>query len=329
MTILRRQFLQWAAGAAALPAVVRTAAGQSFPSRPITIIVPTPPGGATDAVARVLAERMRQSLGQPVLVENVAGASGTIGTNRAVRAAPDGYTIVVGGWAFNVLNGAIFTLPYDPAKDFEPVGVIERHSFMIAGRRDLPANDLKELITWLKAQPGQATFGTTGAGGISTVGAVFFQNESGTKLRLVPYRGLSVALQDLVAGQIDLMLDFPSSVLPLVRAGSIKAFAVTAPSRLPAAPDIPAAAEAGLPGFTMSSWLAFFAPKGTPKPIVDALSAANVEALADPSVARRYASLGADVPPREEQTPEGLAALHQAEVVRWHPIIKAAGIKVD
>jgi len=305
------------------------ASGQTYPSRPITIIVPTPAGGATDAVARVLAERMRSSLGQPVLVENVAGASGTIGTGRTARAAPDGYTICVGGWAFNVLNGAIFTLPYDVQKDFEPVGVIERHAFMIAGKRDMPAKDLKELIAWLKANPESATFGTTGAGGISTVGAVFFQRESGTKLRLVPYRGLSVALQDLVAGQIDLMLDFPATVLPLVRAGSIKAYALTAASRLPSAPEIPTSAEAGLPGFQMTSWLAFFAPKGTPKAAVDTLNAALVEALADPAVVRKFADLGADVPPAEQQTPAGLAALQAAEIERWWPIIKAAGIKAN
>ncbi len=329
MIFPRRQFLHLAAGVAALPAVSRVARAQNYPSRPITIIVPTPAGGATDAVARVLAEHMRTSLGQPVLVENVAGASGTIGSSRAVRAAPDGHTICLGGWAFNVLNGAIFTLPYDLAKDFEPVGVVERHSFMIAAKKDLPAKDLKELIAWLKANPERATFGTTGAGGISTVGAVFFQRESGTKLRLVPYRGLSVALQDLVAGQIDLMLDFPATVLPLVRAGTVKAYAVTAENRLPAAPEIPTAIESGLPGFLMSSWLAFFAPKGTPKAIIDTLSAATIEALADPAIHSRYAVLGADIPPRGEQTPAALAALQKAEIERWHPIIKAAGIKAN
>ena len=311
----------------AILASTNGASAQSYPSRPVTIIVPTPAGGATDVIARVLAERMRTTLGQPVLVENVAGASGAIGTGRTARAAPDGYTICVGGWAFNVLNGAIFTLPFDVQKDFEPVGVIERHSFMIAGRRDLPAKDLKELIAWLKANPENATFGTTGAGGISTVGAVFFQRESGTKLRLVPYRGLSVAMQDLVAGQIDMMLDFPATVMPLVRAGSIKAYAATSPSRLPSAPDVPTAVESGLPGFQMTSWLSFFAPKGTPKAVTDALSAALVEALADPAIVRRYAELGADIPPREQQTPAGLAALQAAEIDKWWPIIKAAGIK--
>jgi tripartite-type tricarboxylate transporter receptor subunit TctC len=319
----------WCAVVLAVLASTTSAGAQNFPSRPITIIVPTPAGGATDAVARVLAERMRTSLGQPVLVENVAGASGTLGTGRTVRSAPDGYTIVIGGWAFNVLNGAIFTLPYDVAKDFEPVAEVERHAFMIAGKKELAAKDLKELIAWLKANPEQATFGTTGAGGISTVGAVFFQRLSGTKLRLVPYRGLSVAMQDLVAGQIDLMIDFPATVLPLARAGSIKAYAVTANSRLPSAPGIPTAEEAGLPGFQMTSWLAFFAPKGTPKPVIDALNAATVEALADPVVRRRFADLGADIPPREAQTPEALAALQTAEIERWWPIIKAAGIKAN
>ena len=308
---------------------VGAAKADDFPSRPITIIVPTPAGGATDAVARVLAERMRVSLGQPVTVENVAGASGTIGTSRAVRAAADGYTICLGGWAFNVLNGAIFTLPYDVAKDFEPVGVVERHSFMIAGKKDLPAKDLRELIAWLKANPDKATFGTTGSGGISTVGAVFFQKESGTKLRLVPYRGLSIAMQDLVAGQIDLMIDFPATILPLARAGSIKAYVATSERRLAAAPDIPTAYEAGLPGFQISSWLAFFAPKATPKAIVDKLNAATVEALADPAIQRRFAALGADIPSREEQTPAALAARQKADIEKWWPIIKAAGIKVQ
>lgn len=328
MRLARRQFLHLAAGVAALPATARGTFAQAYPSRPISVIAPTPPGGATDAVARILGERMRVTLGQPFVVENVAGASGTLGTNRAVRAAPDGYTICVGGWAFSVLNGAIFTLPYDLANDFEPIGVIERHSFMIAARRDFPAKDLQELIALLKASPETTTFGVTGSGGISTVGAVFFQKESGTKLRLVPYRGLSVALQDLVAGQIDLMLDFPGTVLPLVRAGTVKAYAVTATSRLPSAPEIPTAIEAGLPGFRMMSWLSFMAPKGTPKPVIDTLSAALIEALADPEVRRRYVDYGADIPPREEQTPEGLAALQRAEVERWHPIIRTAGIKV-
>jgi tripartite-type tricarboxylate transporter receptor subunit TctC len=316
--------------AAALVAwAVGGANADAFPSRPITIIVPTPAGGATDAVARVLAERMRVSLGQPVTVENVAGASGTIGTSRAVRAVPDGYTICLGGWAFNVLNGAIFTLPYDVAKDFEPVGVVERHSFMIAGKKDLPAKDLRGLIGWLKANPDKVTFGTTGSGGISTVGAVFFQRESGTKLRLVPYRGLSIAMQDLVAGQIDLMIDFPATILPLARAGSIKAYVATSESRLAAAPEIPTAHEAGLPGFQMSSWLAFFAPKATPKAIVDKLNAATIEALADPAIQRRFAALGADIPSRDEQTPEALAARQKADIEKWWPIIKAAGIKVQ
>ena len=315
--------------AAALTALVGSApvAAQTYPSHPITIIVPTPAGGATDAVARVLAERMRLSLGQPVTVENAAGASGTIGTSRAVRAAPDGYTICLGGWAFNVLNGAIFTLPYDVAKDFEPVGVVERHSFMIAGKKDLPAKDLRELIAWLRANPDKATFGTTGSGGISTVGAVFFQRESGTKLRLVPYRGLSIAMQDLVAGQIDLMIDFPATIMPLARAGSIKAYVATSKTRLAAAPEVPTAHEAGLPGFQMSSWLAFFAPKGTPKAIVDKLNAAAVEALADPAIQARYASLGADIPSRDEQTPAALAVRQKADIEKWWPIIKAAGIK--
>jgi tripartite-type tricarboxylate transporter receptor subunit TctC len=312
-----------------LPALSRVASAQSYPSRPITIIVPTPPGGATDSVARVLAEHMRTTLGQSLIVENVAGASGTLGSRRAARAAPDGYTICLGGWAFNVLNAAIFTLPVDLSKDFEPIAIVEFHSFMLAAKKTLPPKDLRELIGWLKTKPNDVTFGTTGAGGISTVGAVLFQRESDTKLRLVPYRGLSLALQDLVKGQIDLMLDFPAPVLPLVRAGSINAYAVTAKRRLAAAPEIPTTAEAGLPGFQMSSWLAFFAPKGTPKVIVDRLNGATVEALADAGVRRRFADLGIDVPAREQQTPEALAALQQAEIERWWPIIKAAGIKAE
>ena len=306
-----------------------TGHAQPYPSRAITMIVPTPPGGATDAVGRILAEGMRATLGQSVVIENVAGASGTIGTTRAVRAAPDGYTICLGGWAFNVLNGAIFTLPYDVLKDFEPVALVELHSFAIAAKKAMPANDLKELIAWLKANPDKGTFGTTGAGGISTVGAVSFQKESGTKLRMVPYRGLSLAMQDLVTGQIDMMIDFPATVLPQARAGNIKALAVTSKNRLAAAPEIPTADEAGLPGFHMSSWLAFFAPKGTPKAIVDKLNAAAVDAMADATIRRRFADLWADLPTREQQTPEALASLHKAEIDKWWPIIKAAGIKAE
>jgi tripartite-type tricarboxylate transporter receptor subunit TctC len=308
---------------------VSTASAQVFPSRAVTIIVPFAAGGPTDVIARTLAEPMRASLGQPVVVENVTGANGNIGVGRVARAAPDGQTIGIGHWSTHVVNGAVYPLPYDLLKDFEPISLISTNAYLIVAKNAVPASDLKSFIAWLKANPDKASEGTAGAGSPQHVSGVFFQKATGTRFQFVPYRGAAPAMQDLLAGHIDMIIDDPTNSLPQVRAGRIKAFAVTAKARLAAAPDIPTVDEAGLPGFYFSRWHALWAPKGTPKEAIAKLNAAVVTALADPAVRARLADLGQDIYPREQQTPEALATLHRAEIEKWWPIIRAAGIKME
>jgi tripartite-type tricarboxylate transporter receptor subunit TctC len=329
MPLLRRRFLRLAAGAAVLPAVARIAHAQGYPSRPITLMVPFPPGGLTDVVGRILAEGMRTALGQTIVIENVGGATGSIGTGQVARAAPDGYTLVVGIWNTHVANGVTYALKYDVVTDFEPVALLVDAPLLLVGKKALPANDLKELIAWLKANPDSASMGTTGAGGPGHLLALLLQKETGTRFGLVPYRGANPAVQDVVAGQIDMMIANPATSLPHVRADRIKAFAVTARNRLAVAPDIPSVDEAGLPGFYFSLWAGLFAPKGTPRDIIGKLNAAAVSALDDPEVRRKLAVQGFEFPPRERQTPEALGALQKAEIEKWWPIIKAAGIKAE
>jgi tripartite-type tricarboxylate transporter receptor subunit TctC len=306
------------------------ASAQSYPSRPITLVVPFGAGGPADAIGRIVAEGMREPLGQAVVVENVAGASGTIGVGRVAAATADGYTAVLGNWATHVLNGAMFALRYDLRVDFEPVALVSSDPLMIVARKSMPANDLKEFIAWLKANPDQATQGTTGAGGISTVGGLFFRRATGTQFRFVPYRGgLGPAMQDLIAGQIDFMIDTAANSLPQVRAGTIKAYALTANTRLAAAPDIPTVDEAGLPALHALNWQAVFLPKGTPKDRVTSLNSAIVTALANAMVRRRLADIGQEIFPRAQQTPEALAAYQNAEIEKWWPIVKEANIKAE
>jgi tripartite-type tricarboxylate transporter receptor subunit TctC len=276
-----------------------------------------------------MAERMRAPLGQPVVIENVSGAAGSIGVGRVARAAPDGYTLVAGFWGTHVLNAATQALAYDVLNDFEPVLRMSNNVQVIVGRKTLPANDLRSLIAWLKANPDAATAGTAGGGSPQHVDGAFFQNVTGTRFRFVHYRGGAPAMQDLVAGQIDLIFADQTTSLPQARSGNIKAFAVTGKSRLAAAPDIPTVDEAGLPGFYCSVWNALFAPKGTPRDVITRLNAVAVDALAEPGVRQRLSDLGQQIVPREEQTPEALAAFHKAEIEKWWPIIKAAGIRAE
>src|SRR5262245_41898191 len=327
MKIPRRRFLQLAAGTVALPAASRFARAQAYPTRPMTMIVPYAAGGPTDTIARIMAERMRTSLGQIVLVENITGAGGTIGVGRVARAAPDGYTIGIGHWGTHVVNGAIYELQYHVFNDFEPVSLIATNPQLIVARKTVPAKDLKELIVWLKANVATATQGTAGHGSASHVSGVYFQGITGTKFQFVPYRGAGPAMQDLVAGKIDIMIDQAANSLPQVRAGTIKAYSVTDKTRLVAAPDIPTVDEAGVTGLHISIWHALWMPKGTPGQIITKLNGAVVDTLADAAVHKRLADLGQDIPPREDQTPKALAAYHKAEIEKWWPIIKAASIK--
>jgi tripartite-type tricarboxylate transporter receptor subunit TctC len=321
--------LRLAAGAAALPVASRMASAQSYPARQITMIVPFAAGGPADTVARVMAERMRTSLGQTIVIENVAGAGGSIGVGRIARAAPDGYTFGMGISSTQVVNPVIYALPYDVQTDFEPITLIASNPHFIVAKKGNPANDLKEFVAWLKANPDKATAGTAGNGSPPHLGAVFFQHASGTRFGFVPYRGGGPAMQDLVAGQIDLMIDAPATVLPQLRAGSVKVHALAARSRIASAPTVPTTDEAGLPGFHFSAWFAFLAPKGTPKPIIDRLNAAAVESLADTGVRTKLGEFGLEIFQREQQTPQAVATLQKAEIETWWPIIKAAKIKGD
>jgi len=323
----RRLLLSSLALAAAALASTGGAATSIYPSRPITIIVPYAAGGQGDILFRILAEHMRGSLGQPVLIDNVGGAASRIGTGRLARAAPDGYTLGQGSFGTHVVNGAIHTLNYDVVKDFEPISLIANGPQLIVARKTMPANNLKELIAWLKANPDKASQGTTGVGAVSHLAGVFFQRQTRTRFQFVPYRG--TAMPDLVAGNIDLMIDQAANALPQVRSGSIKGYAVAATTRMAATPDLPTADEAGLPGFHIANWFALFAPKGTSEPIVARLNAAVMEALADPVVRTRLAELGLEIYPRDQQTPQALAAFHKAEIEKWWPIIKEAGIKAE
>jgi tripartite-type tricarboxylate transporter receptor subunit TctC len=303
------------------------AAAQGYPTRPITLVVPFPPGGSTDVIGRILAERLKAPLGQPVIIENVGGAGGVIGVGRVARAAPDGYTIDIGQWDTHVANGAIYPLTYDLVKDFEPIVAISSNPYMMLARKGMPGEDLKGLIAWLKANPDKATQASPTAG--SQVAGAYFQSLTGTKLQIVPYRGAAPAMQDLIASQIDLLFVQPAVALPQVRGGAIKAYAVTGPNRLAVAPEIPSVDDAGLPGLHVLGWYGLFAPKGTARDIIARLNAAVAEALADPTIRARLADLGQEIYPRDRQTPEALLAFQKAEIEKWWPIIKASNIKAE
>jgi tripartite-type tricarboxylate transporter receptor subunit TctC len=309
-----------------LAGAVGPAAAQAYPSRPITMVVPFAAGGPTDTLARIMAERMKGSLGQPVIVENVTGGAGTVAVGRVARSAPDGYTLSIGNVGTHVITGATHALQYDLLKDLEPVALLANNPVMIVSKNAVPAQNLTQLIAWLKANEDKVSAGTSGAGAPSHVSGILFQNLTGTRFQFVPYRGAGPVLQDLMAGQIDLMFDQVSNSLPHVRGGKIKAYAVAAKARTASAPDVPTVDEAGLPDFHVSVWHALWVPRGTPKTVIAAVNAAVKDALADPAVRARLADLGQDVPALEQQMPEALRAFHKAEVERWWPIIRAANI---
>ena len=327
MKLPRRRFLQLAAGTAALPAVSQFALAQDYPSRPITLIVPFAPGGLTDVAGRLVAEGMRQALGQTIIIENAAGATGSIGTGRVARAAPDGYTIQVGIWNTHVANGMTYALNYDIVNDFEPIALIADAPLIALSRSTLPAKNMKEMVDWLKANPDKASFGSTGVGGPGQLLALILQKETGTRFSLVPYRGINPAMQDVIAGQIDWTISNTATAMPHVRSGKVTAFAVTAKERLSIAPEIPSATEVGFPWFTFSLWGALFAPKGTPKEIIAKLNAAVVSTMEDPATRKRFVDQGFVIPPREQQTPEALRAYQKAEIEKWWPVIESAGLK--
>jgi len=312
-----------------LAGAITAAQAQTFPSKPITIIVPFAAGGPTDALARAVSEQMRQALGQTIIIENVTGAAGTIGVTRAARAAPDGYTISMGHLGTHVINGAIYSLPFDLVNDLEPVAMLGSNPMLIVSKNAVPAKNLKELIAWLKANQEKATIGTAGIGSGAHFSALYFQSLIGTKIPYVAYRGTGPAIQDLVAGQIDLLVDQASNSLPQVQAGRIRGYGVTDSKRLAAAPEIPTVDEAGLPGYHVSVWSALWVPKGTPKDIIAKLNAAVVAALADPAVKKRLGDVGVEIPTREQLTPESLRALQKSEAAKWWPMIKADNVKPE
>ncbi len=306
-----------------------SATAQVYPSRPIVIVVPFSAGGPTDALMRVLGERMRASLDQPLLVENVTGAAGTIGVAKVARATPNGYTLSVGHWSTHVINGAIYPLTFDLLKDLEPVARLTSYPMLLVAKNDIPAKDVKEFVAWVRANQDKASAGSIGVGSAAHVAGVNFQSLTGLKFQYVAYRGAAPALQELMGGQIDFLFDHLAHSLPHVRAGKVRAYAVTAPARSPSAPDIPTFDEAGVPGLHVLIWYGLWAPRGTPKDIIARLNAAVREALADPGVSKRLSDLGQVIPPPEQQSPEALAAYHKAEIDKWWPLIRAAGIKVE
>jgi tripartite-type tricarboxylate transporter receptor subunit TctC len=312
---------------ATLLGIADYASAQPFPSRPVTLIVPYAAGGPTDTIARIVGDRMGQALGQPVVIENVAGAAGTIAAARVARAAPDGYTLFIATWSSHVVSPVIYQLSYDVFRDFAPVAWLTQTPLMLVSKKDLPANDLKELAAWLKAKPDPALLGN--AGGTDQVAGFLLQQQTGAKIQLVPYRGLAPAMQDLVAGRIDLLFDQPSDALPQLKAGAIKAYAVTADRRAAVAPEIPTVDDAGLPGLHIAPWHSLWLPKGTPGAVIARLNGAAMDALADDAVRQRLSAIGQDVVPPNEQTPAALSAHYKAETDTWWPIIKAAGLKAE
>lgn len=326
--MFRNAVSKWIAALAGLALPLASALADDYPSRSIALVVPFAAGGPTDTLGRILAERMSRTLGQPVVVENVTGAGGVIANSKVIKAAPDGYTAMIGHLGTHVLAPAVQGLQVDYLKEFEPVAVVATNPEVIVSRLDVPAKNLQELVAWVKANPGKVSYASGGAGTPSHVMAEDFSQKV-ARLNIVHYRGAAPAMLDVVAGHVDLSFDQAATGLNFARSGKVRAYAVTSPTRVPSAPDIPTVDEAGLPGFYMSVWHAIWMPKGTPPEAVARFDAAVREALADPDVRRRFAELGQEIPPPEQQTPRGLAALHKAETEKWVPIIKAANIRAN
>ncbi len=305
------------------------AVAQNYPSRPITVVAPFPPGGPSDALARILSGPMQEALGQPIVIENVAGAGGTIGVTRVARAEPDGYTLLIGQWSTQVVNPVTYNLAVDVVNDFAPIALLANTPQIIVARKDFPAADLRALVAWLKANPDKAQAATVGAAGGAQVAGMYFQQVTGTRFGFVPYRGGAPAMQDLMAGRVDIMFDQAANAITQVRAGTIKAYAVMTEQRWHLAPDIPTIDESGVPGLHVSYWHALFAPRATPPDIVAKVNAAAVGALADAKVQQSFAVQGQDIWPAAQQTPQALGAFYKAETEKWWPVIRAAGLKVE
>ena len=302
---------------------------QDYPSRFVTLVVPLATGGSTDTIARIIAEGMRPHLGQTVVVENSPGAGGSTGVVRVARATPDGYTLQIGQWGTNVASGAVYNLPIDLLKDMEPVALISTQPSLIVGKKDLPPNSLKELMAWLKENSGKISVGTSGPGSPSHVFGVFFQNAVGSKFNFIPYRSAGLSQQDLVAGQVEMIIDTPSTSGANVKGGLIKAYAIAGKDRSPVLPDVPTVDEAGLPGLYFYFWHAIWAPKGTPKDIIAKLNGAVVKAIADPATHKRLADIGQEFFPASMSSPEALAKFQKEEIEKWQPVIRAAGIRAQ
>jgi tripartite-type tricarboxylate transporter receptor subunit TctC len=313
--------------ALAISGAAGEAQAEPYPARPITLVVPFPAGGPTDAIGRIVADGLGTAFGKTVIVENVPGATGSIGSGKVARAQADGYTLILGTVATHVFNGAAYELKYNVVSDFEPISLVAFDPQIIAVRKSLPVSDLPQLIGWLKANPDKATAGTAGVGSTSHVSAINFQRITGTQFGFVPYRGLGPAMQDLLAGQIDMLLDLAANSVPQVRAGNVKALAVTAKSRLPSAPEVPTVDEAGLPGFYFLNWHGLWVPHGTPAEVVEKLTAATRKALADPLTVKRLGDIGQQIPSPDQQTGAALSSYQKDEIAKWWPVIKAANIK--
>lgn len=311
-------------------ALAGPAFGQAYPAKPITMIVPFAAGGPTDVMARIVGERMGKELGQQIIIDNVAGAAGTIAMGKLARSAPDGYTIGIGHLGTNVVNGAIYkNLNYDLQNDLVPIARLPSNPLLVVTSNQIPAKDLKELVAYLKANADKISGGTAGLGSGSHIGVLAFFAATGTNYQLVPYRGTGPAVQDLIANQIQIMIDQSSNSLPHIRAGKLKVYAVTAKARNAAAPDIPTTAEAGYPGIEVAIWHGLWAPKGTPPEIVAKLNAAAIAAMKDPEIRRKLEDLGQDIPTPEQMAPAAFATYQKAEVAKWTPIIEKAGVKVE